>query len=79
MRFRLKTEARRPYIEPMDRNATATLDKTTLARGADWLGEVGLRPTRQRLALAALLVGDGRNRHVTAESLFDLCLSLIHI
>ena len=28
-----------------------------------------LRPTRQRLALANLLVGDGRNRHVTAESL----------
>ena len=31
----------------------------------------GLRPTRQRLALAELLVGDGRNRHVTAESLHD--------
>jgi Fur family iron response transcriptional regulator len=31
----------------------------------------GLRPTRQRLALADLLVGDGGNRHVTAESLFD--------
>lgn len=40
-------------------------------RGARWLGEAGLRPTRQRLALAALLVGDGRHRHVTAESLFD--------
>ena len=35
-----------------------------------WLGGAGLRPTRQRLALAALLVGDGKNRHVTAESLF---------
>ena len=32
----------------------------------------GLRPTRQRLALAALLVGDGEDRHVTAESLFAL-------
>ncbi len=31
----------------------------------------GLRPTRQRLSLAALLVGDGNNRHVTAESLHD--------
>jgi Fur family iron response transcriptional regulator len=31
-----------------------------------------MRPTRQRLSLAALLVGDGKNRHVTAESLFDL-------
>ncbi len=30
----------------------------------------GLRPTRQRLALAELLVGDGNDRHVTAESLF---------
>jgi Fur family iron response transcriptional regulator len=36
-----------------------------LARG-------GLRPTRQRVALAALLVGDGEDRHVTAESLFAL-------
>ena len=40
-------------------------------RGADWLSGAGLRPTRQRIALATLLVGDGRNRHVTAESLFD--------
>jgi Fur family transcriptional regulator, iron response regulator len=28
-------------------------------------------PDRQRLALAALLVGDGHDRHVTAESLFE--------
>lgn len=41
------------------------------ARGSDWLARGGLRPTRQRLALAALLVGDGHNRHVTAESLFE--------
>ena len=27
-------------------------------------------PTRQRLALAGLLVGDGQDRHITAESLF---------
>lgn len=32
------------------------------------LREVGLRPTRQRLALARLLF-DGANRHVTAEML----------
>ena len=38
---------------------------------ARWLAGAGLRPTRQRLALAALLIGDGRNRHVTAESLFE--------
>ncbi len=38
--------------------------------GANWLQSAGLRPTRQRVALAALLVGDGQHRHVTAESLF---------
>lgn len=35
-----------------------------------WLTGAGLRPTRQRLALATLLVGDGADRHVTAEGLF---------
>ena len=45
-----------------------TQDATT--RGTNWLAKAGLRPTRQRIALAALLVGDGHNRHVTAESLF---------
>jgi Fur family transcriptional regulator, iron response regulator len=40
-------------------------------RAGRWLAGAGLRPTRQRLALAELLVGDGHNRHVTAESLFD--------
>lgn len=39
-------------------------------RSASWLDRGGLRPTRQRLALAALLVGDGENRHVTAEGLY---------
>lgn len=39
-------------------------------RGTQWLSRVGLRPTRQRVSLAALLVGDGQDRHVTAESLF---------
>lgn len=40
-------------------------------RAADWLAAAGLRPTRARLVLAMLLVGDGRDRHVTAESLFE--------
>ncbi|WP_112320343.1 iron response transcriptional regulator IrrA [Oceanibium sediminis] len=40
-------------------------------RAADWLQGAGLRPTRQRLTLATLLVGDGQNRHVTAESLHE--------
>ncbi len=39
-------------------------------RSTQWLGRAGLRPTRQRLALAGLLVGDGQDRHITAESLF---------
>ncbi|WP_371037288.1 iron response transcriptional regulator IrrA [Rhodosalinus sp. FB01] len=46
------------------------MDQQALDRGSEWLSEAGLRPTRQRLTLAALLVGDGHNRHVTAESLF---------
>ncbi len=40
-------------------------------RGTEWLNGAGLRPTRQRVAIASLLVGDGRNRHVTAESLYS--------
>ena len=38
--------------------------------GQKWLLEANVRPTKQRIALAELLVGDGRNRHVTAESLY---------
>jgi Fur family transcriptional regulator, iron response regulator len=45
---------------------------TAMERGAEWLMRGGLRPTRQRLSLATLLVGDGENRHVTAESLHAL-------
>lgn len=36
----------------------------------DWLESAGLRPTRQRVAIANLLIGDGQHRHVTAESLY---------
>ena len=48
------------------------MEKTriTTKRAMDWLASGGLRPTRQRLALATLLVGDGEDRHVSAESLF---------
>jgi len=42
-----------------------------LRRGTDWLAQAGLRPTRQRVTLAALLVGDGQHRHFTVESLFN--------
>ena len=41
-------------------------------RVAEWLARGRLRPTRQRVALATLLVGDGEDRHVTAESLYAL-------
>lgn len=44
---------------------------TTSEIGIEWLTNGGLRPTRQRVALAELLIGDGKNRHVTAESLFE--------
>lgn len=47
------------------------MDGPARERGSEWLGRAGLRPTRQRLLLATLLVGDGQDRHVTAESLFD--------
>ena len=45
---------------------------TVMDRGAMWLERGSLRPTRQRVILAGLLVGDGENRHVTAESLHAL-------
>jgi Fur family transcriptional regulator, iron response regulator len=54
----------------MGRAMTAdTATNRATERSTTWLAGAGLRPTRQRLVLAALLVGDGLNRHVTAESL----------
>ena len=47
------------------------MSDTQLETGTKWLATAGLRPTRQRVTLATLLVGDGQHRHVTAESLFD--------
>ena len=41
---------------------------------SDRLRRAGLRPTRQRRALAGLLLGRG-NRHVTAESLHEEALA----
>jgi len=38
-------------------------------RSIEWLSSANVRPTRQRLALAQMLVGDGQDRHVCAESL----------
>lgn len=38
-------------------------------RGRKWLESKNVRATKQRLVLASMLVGDGKDRHVTAESL----------
>lgn len=54
--------AYRAYISAMDRSAHLS---SSLGR----LRTVGLRPTRQRLALARLLFEAGDDRHVTAEQL----------
>ena len=58
------------------RSASDSRRRTSRLRAATWLTGAGLRPTRQRLALAKLLVGDGRNRHVTAESLHEAARGL---
>lgn len=55
-------------------DALAPMTTDALDRGVAWLARAGLRPTRQRQTLAALLVGDGCDRHVTAESLFAATL-----
>jgi len=47
------------------------MSETDVETGTRWLATAGLRPTRQRVTLATLLVGDGNHRHVTAESLFE--------
>lgn len=58
------------YMKVMDVEFAPLTDQT-LQTATHRLAQAGLRPTRQRLSLAALLVGDGHNRHVTAEALFD--------
>ena len=47
------------------------MNTTETDLGTGWLTRGGLRPTRQRVALAKALIGDGLDRHVTAESLFE--------
>ena len=53
----------------------APLTDQTLQAATAWLSHAGRRPTRQRMSLAALLTGDGRDRHVTAEGLFEAARS----
>ncbi|MCF1708629.1 transcriptional repressor [Tabrizicola sp. J26] len=50
------------------------MNDMSIDRSANWLMRGGLRPTRQRMALAQLLVGDGEDRHVTAEGLYAASL-----
>jgi Fur family transcriptional regulator, iron response regulator len=57
------------------RPAPADQSNASRQRAAAWLAEGRLRPTRQRLALAELLVGDGCNRHVTAEGLHEAAMA----
>ena len=47
------------------------MTSVTLKRASQWLASASLRPTRQRVALAEVLIGDGKHRHVTAETLFE--------
>ena len=44
-------------------------------RAGNWLASAQMRPTKQRVALAEALVGDGHHRHVTAESLYEIVQS----
>tara|TARA_X000001036_G_C20443192_1_gene710118 strand:- start:345 stop:788 length:444 start_codon:yes stop_codon:yes gene_type:complete len=46
--------------------------KQSVNRSLKWVSRAGLRPTKQRIKLAQLLIGDGQNKHITAESLFEL-------
>jgi Fur family iron response transcriptional regulator len=50
---------------------TDRIDAEDNQPGAGWLTAADVRPTRQRVLLANLLIGDGHHRHVTAESLYD--------
>lgn len=51
-----------------DFSSEATAIQATAIQATDRLARAGLRPTRQRVALAKLLF-DGHDRHVTAEQL----------
>lgn len=58
-------------------DGTADMVQAAADLVTDWLARGGMRPTRQRLALARLLMGDGENRHVTAESLYALSVHAV--
>jgi Fur family iron response transcriptional regulator len=55
-------------IKIVKQKGLQTLDVIKLKALAEQLRFAGLRPTRQRVAIATILL-DGRHRHVTADSL----------
>ena len=61
----------RALYDKLERKPARAMTAPRTNLGTDWLIRGGLRPTRQRLALATVLVGDGNDRHVTAESLHE--------
>lgn len=69
-RKRVERQAKAALYRDVDKRQNCIMADTATQRGTEWLSKGGLRPTRQRVALAGLLVGDGKDRHVTAESLF---------
>ncbi len=71
----LKTDRNTLYIRVETLGKTPPMTPEALERGTKWLSGADLRPTRQRLSLASLLVGDGQNRHVTAEGLHEAVLA----
>jgi Fur family iron response transcriptional regulator len=60
-------EALRPVEDFADKDLSMV---RTIQANTEKLRKAGLRPTRQRLALASLLFGQG-DRHVTAEGLHE--------
>lgn len=65
-----QSPAPEPTCQAMQDKSLQDKTKRDPRRGETWLCDAGVRPTRQRVALATLLIGDGHDRHVTAESLF---------
>ena len=66
----------RTTVLPLARAAAASAPDRSALTGCPWhdvkamLREVGLRPTRQRMALGWILFGKG-DRHLTAEALYE--------
>ncbi len=74
MQLDLQSTRKTPYKAVKQTESPGTMTPAALERSKTWLCQSDLRPTRQRLALASLLVGDGQDRHVTAEGLHEAVL-----